>query len=89
MTGYTALLTATALRSLARLPPRIAEPLLSFIYGSLAENPKRRSHELRNEFSGYRSARRGDYRVLVVLDDEARTMTVMDVGPRATVYRPR
>ena len=89
MSGYTPLLTATALRGLARVPPRIAEPLLSFIYGSLAENPQRRSHELRNELAGYRSARRGDYRVLIVLDDEARTMTVMDIGPRATVYRTR
>lgn len=89
MTGYTPLLTATALRGLAKLPPRIAEPLLAFIYGSLAENPQRRSHELRNELSGYRSARRGDYRVLFTLEDDARTTTVVDIGPRATIYRTR
>lgn len=89
MTGYAPLLTATALRGLARLPPRIAKPLLAFIYRSLAENPERRSHELRNELTGYRSARRGDDRVLIVLLAEQRTMTVMDIGPRATIYRTR
>ena len=89
MSGYTPLLTATALRGLARLPPRTVGPLLFSICGSLAGNPQRRSHELRNELAGYRSARRGDYRVLIVLDDEAQTTTVMDIGPRATIYRTR
>lgn len=89
MTEFAPFLTATAVRSLAKLPPKIAEPLIAFIYGSLAENPLRRSHELRNELTGYRSARRGDYRVIIRVDEEQRTMTVMDVGPRGSVYRSR
>ncbi|WP_125616227.1 type II toxin-antitoxin system RelE family toxin [Specibacter cremeus] len=86
---YEARLTATAIRGLSDLSPRITEPLLAFIFGSLAENPRRRGHELRNELAGYWSARRGDYRVIYRLDDAAKVMHVVDVGPRRMIYRPR
>ncbi|GHG59152.1 hypothetical protein GCM10012320_33130 [Sinomonas cellulolyticus] len=89
MTAYTPLLTEAAFRRLAQLPPRTAGPLLAFICGSLAEDPQRRSHALRGGLAGCRSARRGDMSVLVVLDDGARTMTVLDVGTRAAGRWPR
>lgn len=64
VSGYTPLLTAAALHGLAGLPPRTPGALLAFIYGPLVKNPQRRSHKLRTELAGYRSARRGDLRVL-------------------------
>jgi len=44
---YRTVLTAAALRSLQAVPPRVAEPLVAFIFGSLAEEPKRRGKPLR------------------------------------------
>ncbi|WP_368886500.1 type II toxin-antitoxin system RelE/ParE family toxin [Escherichia coli] len=35
-----------------------------------------------------RSARRGDYRVLVEIDDEARTVLVVRIAHRADAHRP-
>ncbi|WP_334173348.1 type II toxin-antitoxin system RelE family toxin [Sinomonas sp.] len=87
MSGYTPLLTEAALRALAGLSPRTAGPLLAFVCGSLAGDPRHRSHQLRGELADCRSARRGDYRVLIVLDEESRTMSVADISPRTTVYR--
>jgi mRNA-degrading endonuclease RelE of RelBE toxin-antitoxin system len=87
VSGYISLLAASALRRLGAQPPRIAGPLLTFICGSLARDPHRRSGALRGELAGYRSARRGDFRVLVVLDDDARTMTVLDIGHPTTLFR--
>lgn len=37
---YDARLTGAAVPSLEKVPPRVAEPLVAFIFGSLAENPK-------------------------------------------------
>ncbi|MDQ4503536.1 type II toxin-antitoxin system RelE/ParE family toxin [Sinomonas sp. ASV322] len=87
--AYEPRLAATALRGLASLSPRVAEPLLAFAFGSLAENPRRRGHQLRNELSGYWSARRGDFRVIYRLDDEAMVMLIIDIGPRNSIYRTR
>lgn len=86
-TDYQAVLTASALRSLQAVPPRISEPLVAFIFGGLAANPRRRGRPLQRELEGRWSARRGDYRVYR-LDDDTRTMYVLKIGRRSQVYRP-
>jgi mRNA-degrading endonuclease RelE of RelBE toxin-antitoxin system len=35
------------------------------------------------------SARRGTYRILYRIDDTHRVVTVLAVGPRSDIYRPR
>jgi len=55
----------------------------------LADNPHRPSKPLTSELAAYRSARRGDYRVLIRIDDSSRTVLVACVDHRTDVYRRR
>lgn len=84
---YRAVLTAAALRSLRTLPLRVAEPLVAFVFGSLAEDPRRRGKPLRGELAGQWAARRGDYRIVYRLDDDDKAMYVLKIARRADVYR--
>lgn len=86
---YRVRLTGEAIRSLRRVPPRVAEPLVAFVFGALAERPRTRGKPLRGEFGGEWSARRGDYRVLYSMDDTTRTLVVHRIAGRADAYRPR
>ena len=88
MTEYQAILTASALRSLQAVPPRISEPLVEFIFGGLAADPRRRGKPLQRELEGRWTARRGDYRIVYRLDDDTKTMYVLKIGHRSQVYRP-
>ena len=86
MSEYQVVLTASALRSLQAVPPRIVQPLVEFIFGGLASDPRRRGKPLRRELEGRWAARRGDYRVLYRLDDTTKTMHILKIGHRAKVY---
>lgn len=79
----------SARRDLRRLSSKIAAAIIEFITGPLAENPRRLSKVLRGELAAYRSARRGDYRVLFRIDDEKQTIVIVAVNHRAHIYRPR
>jgi mRNA interferase RelE/StbE len=78
-----------ARRTLQRLPAKVASAIVEFITGPLADNPHRLSKPLTNELAAYRSARRGDYRVLIRIDDSSRTVLVAHVDHRAAIYRRR
>lgn len=78
---------SAAKRSLARLPGRIVHAVVEFIAGPLAENPHRLSKPLRFELEGTRSARRGDYRVLLRIDEPRHVIVVLQIDHRAHVYR--
>jgi mRNA interferase RelE/StbE len=75
-------------RDLARLPPRVAAAIVEFVTAVLPENPPRMTKQLIGDLEGYRSARRGDYRVIVRLDDTAHVVVMHRVAHRAHVYRP-
>ncbi|HEY8547474.1 MAG TPA: type II toxin-antitoxin system RelE/ParE family toxin [Acidimicrobiales bacterium] len=81
--------TATAQRSLHRLPEKVATACVEFVYGSLADNPRRVGRPLRFELTGLHSARRGDFRVIYEIDDDHGTVTVVAIDHRSDVYRPR
>lgn len=87
-TSYEARLTASALRTLSAVPPRVAESLVAFIFGGLAAEPKRRGKPLQHELAGRWGARRGDYRIVYRLNDDARVMYVLKVGHRSDIFRP-
>ncbi|MBA2472631.1 MAG: type II toxin-antitoxin system RelE/ParE family toxin [Pseudonocardiales bacterium] len=89
MRDYQTVLTAAALRSLRSVPPRVAEPLVAFIFGSLADAPRRRGKPLQRELEGRWSARRGDYRIVYRLDEDTKTMCLLKIDHRADMYRPR
>ena len=84
---FDVLLTASAVRSLESIPPRIVEPLVSFIFGGLAENPLRRGKPLQRELEGKWAARRGEFRILYEIDEGAHLMTILKVAHRAHAYR--
>lgn len=77
-----------ARRGLRRLPAKIGAAIVEFITGPLADNPARLSKPLTNELGGYRSARRGHYRVLIRIDEPGRVVLVVRIDHRANIYRP-
>lgn len=80
-----------AQRDMARLPGRAAVAVLVYVDERLAENPYRLSKPLEGELRGKRTARNGDYRILLRIDDgpPARIIWVLHVDHRAHVYRRR
>lgn len=81
-------LTAPARRQLDRLPISVAAAVVE-TFGAIASNPRRLGKPLRFELEGYWSARRGPYRIVYRIDDDAHTVSVVAVAHRADVYRPR
>jgi len=89
--NYQLRVSGPAARALARgLPEKIAAAVYEFITTTLLENPKRLGEPLMlPPYEGTWSARRGTYRVLYEIDDEARTVTVTAIEHRADAYRSR
>lgn len=87
--GYAVTWTSPAQRALRKLPEKAAAAAIEFIYGSLAENPQRVGKPLRRELAGLRSARRGEYRVIYRIDDDAKSIAVVAIEHRADAYRAR
>lgn len=75
-------------RDLARLPPRVAAAIVEFATGVLPDNPPRMTKPLSGDLASYCSARRGDYRMIVRLDERARVVVLRRVAHRAHAYRP-
>jgi mRNA interferase RelE/StbE len=80
--------TPTVRRALAEtLPEAVAAAAYEFITGPLLEEPHRVGMRLLPPLDDRFSARRGTYRVIYRIDDEARVVTVVDIGHRRDVYR--
>ena len=77
-----------AVRQLHRLPAGVAFAIIEFVTVTLPGNPLWLTKPLSGDFDGLRSARRGEYRVLVRVDPEARVVLVVRVAHRALAYRP-
>jgi mRNA interferase RelE/StbE len=86
--AYEVRIASAARRHLSRLPDRSAVAIVEFITTVLPENPLRLSKPLTGEFEGLRSARRGDYRVLIEVDEATATVLVVRIAHRALAYRP-
>ncbi|VTR76682.1 type II toxin-antitoxin system RelE family toxin [Cellulomonas hominis] len=69
------------------LPESVAAAVWEFVNGPLAENPHRVGKRLLGPLAGHWSARRGQYRVIYVVDDDAIIITVVKVDHRRDVYR--
>lgn len=75
-------------RALAEtLPEAVAAAAYEFIAGPLLEQPYRVGKQLLPPLDDRFSARRGTYRVICRIDDEAHVVTVVDIGHRRDVYR--
>ncbi|MHB8997347.1 MAG: type II toxin-antitoxin system RelE family toxin [Armatimonadota bacterium] len=76
----------TAIRGITQLHPQVNQRLKERIL-ALADDPKPPgSRQLVGQPAGSRRLRVGDYRVLYHVDEEARVVTIMKVGPRGSVY---
>ena len=92
MTGdqerYDLAITPTARRQLSdHLPEAVATAAYEFITGPLLDNPHRIGKQLHAPLDDRHSARRGTYRVIYRIDDNSRTVTVVDVAHRRDAYR--
>jgi mRNA interferase RelE/StbE len=80
-------IASTARHQLHRLPDRVVPAIVEFITVVLPGNPVRLSKPLTGELAGLRSARRGDYRVLIRVDERERDVLVVRIAHRAQAYR--
>ena len=87
--AYELVVARPAARTIAeQLPESVSAAVIEFITGALIENPQRVGRALRNELEGIHSARRGTYRVLYRIDEDAREVTVLRIDHRSDAYRP-
>jgi mRNA interferase RelE/StbE len=85
---FSLVITPTARRQLTDvLPEAPAFAAYEFIIGPLLDNPHRVGKQLRAPLADRHSARRGTYRVLYRIDEQRRTVTVVDVAHRRDAYR--
>ncbi|HKV89379.1 MAG TPA: type II toxin-antitoxin system RelE/ParE family toxin, partial [Candidatus Dormibacteraeota bacterium] len=70
---------------LRRLPQKTQSAVLEAL-GILALDP-RRGKLLSGELAGIMSLRRGDYRILHRIDEQARRVEIARVGHRREIYR--
>jgi mRNA-degrading endonuclease RelE of RelBE toxin-antitoxin system len=92
--AYALSLAPAARRVLTEAPPRglplaAAAAVTEFLTGALLDNPHRVGKPLTRELAGYHSARRGAYRVVYRIDEQARSVHVVRIDHRADVYRAR
>lgn len=71
------------------IPPRIVPAIVEFVYGDLAESPRRVGKPLERTLSGSCSARRGPYRVLYDIHEDDDWVIILRVEHHADVYRAR
>jgi mRNA-degrading endonuclease RelE of RelBE toxin-antitoxin system len=76
-------------RHLDRLPAKVRDAAVSLMLGALAENPRRVGKPLVGRFAGLWSARRGDYRIVYEIDENAHVVLIHRVQQRRHVYRRR
>ena len=86
---YEVEITPEGLRHLDRLPKKVRAAVIEAIFGTIAENPQRAGKALRGELEGLRSARRGDFRIVYEIDEDARVVLIHRAQHRRTAYRPR
>ena len=86
---YDGQLTGPARRALQRIPPRVVSAVVEFAFGDLAREPHRVGKPLERELSGLFGARRGPYRLLYRIDDEAQCVHIVHIGHHTDVYRSR
>ncbi len=71
------------------LPEAVAAAVVEFITGDLLREPRRVGKPLQRELGGRWAARRGSYRVLYAIDEQAGVVTVLVAEHRRDVYRRR
>lgn len=84
---YDVQVTATAQRDLRGIPPRVVSAIIEFAFGELAREPYRVGKPLARELSGASSARRGPYRLLYRVEQDAQRVQILRIAHRSDAYR--
>lgn len=87
--AYGVRFTGPARRAMQGIPPRFVPAIVEFTFGALPREPHHLGKPLERELAGLFGARRGPYRVLYRIDDEAHRVYIVHIEHRADVYRPR
>jgi mRNA interferase RelE/StbE len=69
-----------------RLPESVAAAVLEFCDAALALSPRRVGKPLFGPLAGCHGARRGTYRVVYRIDEQAHVVEVLDIDHRADIY---
>ena len=78
---------AAARRAIAeRLPESVAAAVLEFCEAALAVSPRRVGKPLFGPLAGCHGARRGTYRIVYRIDEQAHAVQVLDIDHRAGIY---
>jgi mRNA interferase RelE/StbE len=86
---YELVLTPPATRAIReRLPETVAAAVIEFLTTALVDNPQRVGKHLRKDLAGIWSARRGTFRVLYRINEEAHDVVVLRIEHRRDAYRP-
>lgn len=89
MSEYELVVTAPARRALERsLPESVAAAAIKFLTNTLVHNPHRVGKPLQFELAGVWAARRGTYRVLYRINENAHEVVVLRIEHRRDAYRP-
>jgi len=79
---------AAACRAIAeRLPESVAAAVLEFCEATLALSPRRVGKPLFGPLAGCHGARRGTYRIVYRIHEQAHAVQVLDIDHRADIYR--
>lgn len=70
-----------------RLPEAVAAAVLEFCEATLAVNPHRVGKPLFGPLAGCHGARRGTYRIVYRIEENTRTVHVLDIDHRSEIYR--
>jgi mRNA interferase RelE/StbE len=71
-----------------RLPEAVAVAVLEFCEAALTVSPHRVGKPLFGPLAGCHGARRGTYRIVYRIEENTRTVHVLDVDHRAKICRP-
>ncbi len=85
---YELVVAPPAARAIAEeLPEAVATAVIEFVTGTLLREPRRVGKPLRRKLAGVWSARRGTYRILYRINEDAHEIAVLRVEHRGDVYR--
>jgi len=71
-----------------QLPEPVAAAVLEFCDQALATNPHRVGKPLFGPLTGCHGARRGTYRIVYRINEDTRTVSILEIDHRADIYRP-
>jgi mRNA interferase RelE/StbE len=87
--NFDLVLTPPARRAVEhKLLDAVAAAVIDFLTTALIGNPRRVGKPLRDDLAGIWSARRGTYRVLYRINEQAHEVVILRVEHRRDAYRP-